>query len=202
LNIDINKTFVFSNVSNFCYIIFDRFILQLYRFFFFFLDSQSIWQNLQNCLNFQLQKNYFRLNIILTDKQFTIDNINCIQKLQNCIKEQLNFFQNCTEIIYTIFLLFLFFELNQISIFTNNIYQYSDFIQSRLNSRIIFEILSRLQQSHWTVIIDKKILKYLKLKQNIYKRCRYYKIYIEVVVCYLTNLTTVYFQSIIKKKKD
>lgn len=201
MSIDINKTFVFSSAPNFCYIILDEFISRLYRSFIFFLDNQSIWQNLQNRLDSQSRKNYFRLNIILTDKQFTIDNVNRIQELQDCIKEQSNLFQNCTNIVYAILLLFLFFELNQISIFINSVYRYSDFIRSRLNSRIILEALSRLQQSHWAVVTDKKILEYLESKQDICERCRYYKIYIEVVVRYLTNSTTVYLQSVIKKKK-
>jgi len=39
LDIDINKAFVFSNASNFRYIIFDEFISQLYRSFIFSLND-------------------------------------------------------------------------------------------------------------------------------------------------------------------
>jgi len=101
---------------------------------------------LQNCLDNKSQQNYFRLNIILTKKQFTIDNINYIAKFRNYIYIRSNFKNNYIEIVYTIFLLLLFFELNYISLFVNKIYYCYNIIQYRLNRIYIFEVLNRLQQ--------------------------------------------------------
>jgi len=196
-----NKASVSPSAPNFRHIILDGFIPRLYRSFISSLDDQSAWQDLQNRLDSQSRKDYFRLNVTLTDKQFTIDDVDRMQELQDCVKEQPNLSQNCTEIVHAMLLSSLFFELSQMPIFTNGVYRCPGFIRSRLDGRIMLEALSRLQQSHWAVVTDKKILEYLESRQDVCERCRCYKMYVEVVVRHSTNSTIVYLQSVTKERR-
>lgn len=77
-------------------------------------------------------------------------------------------------------LLLLFFELNHMLLFVNEIYHCYNIIRYRFDKIYMLEALSRLQQSHWAIVIKTKILEYLELKRHVCKLCKCYKISIKV----------------------
>jgi len=122
---------------------------------------------LQNRLDNESRKNYFRLNVILIKKQFTINNVDCITKLRDYIYTKSNFKYNCTKFVYAILLLLLIFELSYILLFVNNVYYCYNIIQCKFDKIYMLEALDRLQQSYWTVVTKTKILEYLEPKRHV-----------------------------------
>lgn len=86
-------------------------------------------------------------------------------------------------------------------LFVNEIYHCYNIIRYRFDKIYMLEALSRLQQSHWAIVIKTKILEYLKLKRHVCKLCKCYKISIKVTTWHLANTTTIYLQSITKARR-
>lgn len=195
------KASAFSSAPNFRYVFLDEFISRLYRSFILSLDDQTIWQDLQNRLENESRQNYFRLNVILTKKQFTIDDVNCMAKLRDYVHTRSNFKDNCTKIVHAMLLSSLFFELNHMSLFVNEIYHCYGTIRCKFDGIYMLEALGRLQQSHWAIVIETKILEYLESKRHVCKLCRCYEMFVKVTTRHLANITTIYLQSVTKVRR-
>lgn len=195
-----NKASVSPSAPNFRHVILDGFIPRLYRSFISSLDGQSVWQDLQNRLDNETRKDFFRLNVTLTEKLFTIDNVNCMQELRDNVYEQSDCQQE-SEILHAMLLSSLFFELSQTPTFTDGAYHCYGIVRSRLDGRHLLDALRKLQRSHWAVVTDKEILGYLDPERNVCKLCRCYKMNVEVTVRHPTNTITIYLQSVTKVRR-
>jgi len=189
------------SAPNFRHVFLDGFIPRLYRSFISSLDGQSAWQDLQNRLDNESRKDYFRLNVILTEKQFTIDDVNCMAELRDCVHTKSDFKHNCTEIVHAILLSSLFFELSHMPLFVDGVYHCYGMIRCRLDGICMLEALGRLQQSHWAVVTETEILGYLEPERHVCKLCRCYQMPVRVTTRHPADTTTIYVQSITKARR-
>jgi hypothetical protein len=197
LNIDVEKKVLFSRASNFRNLIQNEFIFRFKRFFIFLLTDQDFWRKLWNRLNDRIKEDYFRLNIFFSEEAFSMNDVNHMKELRECVHLQLNDDIECQKIAFALLVSTLFFELNSIFIFSNEKYHCQDIIRCRLQDIVICEALTSIHSMTLTFMTNSEILSYFDLDQDLCKSCHQFKKHVKFVIRHSNESTTLYWKGVV-----
>ena len=100
------------------------FVLRLWRSFMSSLDGQKAWLDLLNRLDEEHRKDYFRLNVSLSDENVALDDTTSMDDLRSKVYLQARNYLDCLEIATVLLVLSFFFELRTMPLFRSSSYYY------------------------------------------------------------------------------
>jgi ribosomal protein L44E len=201
LDINVKKKILFSRASNFRNLIQNEFISRFKRFFIFLLTDQDLWRELWNRLDDRVREDYFRLNIFFSEEALSINDVNHMKELRECVHLQLNDDIECQKIAFALLVSILFFELNFISIFNNEKYHCQDIIRCRLENIVICEALTRIHSMILTFMTNSEILSYFDLDQDLCRNCHQFKKHVKFVIRHSNEFITLFMHSVLREKR-
>jgi len=172
----------------------DGFIPRLYRSFMSSLDGQSTWRDLQNRLSPEARKDYFRLNVPLTDKQWSIDDVERINELRDQVYRQSREDPACLEVATALMISAFFFELVGNPTFRSGNYHCQGVIRCRLQTAIVDHVLEQVQRSLWAFVTDEETLAYYEPLRDSCPTCQRYQKRVHFLVRHPTNTISIYMQ--------
>ena len=180
---------------NFRHVIYDGFIPRLWRSFMSSLDGQSIWREIWNRLDTGSRQDFFRLNVKLTGEGPAMDDVDRMEELRYCVRQQGNDESSCDKVAFALLVSAFFFELSSVPLFYGGFYYCKGTVRCRIPGNAICQTLERLHESRLAFMTDDEILGHFLSYEDLCGKCNRYTKDIEFIVRHPTDSISIYLQS-------
>lgn len=187
---------------SFRHIIRDGFIPRLYRSFMSSLDGQNTWRDLQNRLDEKSREDYFRLNVVLSSQEMTMDNVDCMENLRKKVHAQTSIDEQYLKKMITALLVANFyFEFTAVPVFKSGFYHCHGTIRCRFSSQIIEQTMKKIQKSSWLFVTETEILGYCDPENDFCETCHRYQNEVHFLLRQPTDSITIYMENITRERR-
>ena len=122
----------------------DGFVPRVYRAFRSSLDGEIAWRALRSRLNDRTRQNYFRLNVVYPGPEPAIDDVDSMDDLSALVKTQPSGAQERLEVFSALLVSSLFFELDDIPVYTDGLYWCRGSIRCRSGCHVLLTALKTM----------------------------------------------------------
>ena len=183
----------------FYYIFNDDFILCLCCLFMTNLNSECVWTEFKNQLDENICLNYFWFNILLQAIELSLDNVNQINELKQCVCLQSSDEHDCKETADVMLIMIFYFKLAKTSINEASQYRCERTVRCCNNVNVIINSLWKIYDSHLIFSTDNEMLIIMK-EADICKKCHDYSARIKFHVWYFEDSVSIYLNFSSNKK--
>jgi hypothetical protein len=160
------------------------------RYFQFSIDAESAWEELLNGLDPEERQDYFRLNFEFPGSEPAIDDIECMDELSTHIQVQPQGPQRRKEVISTLLITCLFFELDEYPVYDAGFFHCRGSIRCRLSGRALIRALLQNHSSTLQYFKDNENLGVSVCEEDICQSCYRYICPVQFTVCAMTDMVT------------
>ena len=193
LRIDSKKKLKSSRASHFRHVFNDDFISRLCRSFMSSLNDERVWRELRNRLDDNAKVDYFRFNILISEKKARIDDIDQMKDLRRYVQLQSSDHDDRVKIAVALLMASFYFELEIILILKTEQYECQDSIRCRNDSKTIIDALIQLLDLHLEFNTDIVILERVS-QEDICEACRLYRKRIMIRIRHLDDNVNLYIK--------